>query len=495
LNGFVTDFKKYINKDSSSPDHIRRDKIKRGQDYFREYCNLINPGFFKPGRVYQDVICNSLQDFYENKLVNPETGEPYDILILNLPPGFGKSYTASVFATWIYGKNTKNQVIEVSYNQSLSIQFSKTVRDLIQDEEIGGDDDYFVVNSFFPHVKIKYGDAAMERWSLEGYYNSYLATSFDGSITGMRGSIGIIDDPIKNAKEALNERVKEAHWDFYKNTFYSRMLDGAKQIIIQTRWATDDLTGRLFQEYPERCFVLSMKALDEAGISICEDLYSTKNLLSKKATLDESFWLANYEQTPIDIQGALYSGFKTYDVIDADKFERIINYTDTADEGADFLGSISAGMIDSYLYVTDIYYTDEAMEITEPELTRRLTLHNARESLIESNNGERGFARNIIKRLKQIRNRRCTVTWFHQSKPKKTRILVNASNICERVIMPEGWDKKYPAFFKALMSFQRKGKNAHDDAPDTLTGLFEFATGEVKGRKKARVLNRKKLGL
>ena len=55
---------------------------------------------------------------------------------------------------------------------------------------------------------------------------SYLATGFDGSITGMRGNIGIIDDPIKNAEEAVNESVKEKHWRFYKNTFASRMLDG-----------------------------------------------------------------------------------------------------------------------------------------------------------------------------------------------------------------------------------------------------------------------------
>jgi len=205
------------------------------------------------------------------------------------------------------------RIIRIKPLRSLTIKpclsSTKIVRDLINDEEIPGDDDYFTVRSFFPDIKIKFGDGAMERWSLEGYYNSYLATSFEGSITGMRGSIGAIDDAIKSASEAVNERIKENHWNFYKNTFSSRILGGGKQIIIQTRWASDDLTGRLLNEFPDRCYLLSMKALDENGLSICEDLYSTKDLLLKRATLDESFWLANYMQTPIDIQGALYGVF------------------------------------------------------------------------------------------------------------------------------------------------------------------------------------------
>lgn len=470
--------------------------IQIGKESFREYCNRINPEFFKSHRTYQDVLCNMMQAIYEKKVVNPDTGKPYEILVINLPPGFGKSYTAVLFATWAFGQSIKNQAITVSYNQTLSTRFAKSVRDAIEDEEIQGEEDYFVVTSFFPSLKIKDGDGSASLWSLEGAYMSYLATSFDGSITGMRGNIGIIDDPIKNAEEAVNERVKAKHWDFYKNTFASRMLEGAMQLIIQTRWATDDLAGKLLNEFPERCYELKMPALDANGKSLCEDLYSTENLLQKKATLDEHIWLANYGQEPIDLRGSLYSaGFKIYDIIDPDKFERIISYTDTADTGADKLCSISAGIIDKYAYVLDVYYTDEAMETTEPETARRLDIHGVRESAVESNNGGRGFARNVEKKLKQRKNRKCQVTWFHQSKNKKTRILVNSANVTEQVIMPEGWEKKYPEFYKDIMRYQRKGKNEHDDAPDAITGLVEIVNGDVKLKCKAKVIRRKLLGL
>ncbi|WP_264987226.1 phage terminase large subunit [Lysinibacillus piscis] len=470
--------------------------IKIGKESFWEYCNRINPEFFKKHRLYQKILCDTMQAIYEKKIINPATGKPYEILVINLPPGFGKSHTAVLFATWAFGQSIKNQVITVSYNQTLSTRFAKSVRDAIEDEEIKDEENYFVVNSFFPSLKIKDGDGSASLWSLEGAYMSYLATSFDGSITGMRGNIGIIDDPIKNAEEAVNERVKEKHWDFYKNTFASRMLEGAMQLIIQTRWATDDLAGMLLNEFPDRCYELRMPALDEEGKSLCEDLYSTENLLQKKATLDEHIWLANYGQEPIDLRGSLYgAGFKTYDVIDPDRFERIIAYTDTADMGADNLCSIIAGVIDKYAYVLDIYYTDEPMEKTEPEVARKHDTYGVRESAIESNNGGRGFARNVEQKLKQLKNKKCQVTWFHQSKNKRTRILVNSSNVTEQVIMPKGWDKKYPEYYKAMMRYQRKGKNDHDDAPDATTGLVEVINGDVKLKRKARVIRRKLLGL
>lgn len=73
----------------------------------------------------------------------------------------------------------------------------------------------------------------------------------------------------------------------------------------------------------------------------------------------------NYMQISVDKKGALYGEFKIYDMADPNKFKRVINYTEIADEENDFLGSISGSTIGRYIYVTDIYYTDEPMEVTE----------------------------------------------------------------------------------------------------------------------------------
>ena len=241
-----------------------------------------------------------------------------------------------------------------------------------------------------------------------------------------------------------------------------------------------------------------MKALTEdgpEGVSICEDLFPTEDLQDKRMTLDPEIWGANYMQTPVDIKGALYGAFKTYLAVDPDQFERVINYTDTADEGDDSLASISGGVIGRYGYVTDIYYTDEPMEVTEPETARRLQLAGVREAAIESNNGGRGFARNVIRHLKELRCTKCSVQWFHQSKNKKTRIIVGASNVMEQVILPEDWEKRWPKAAEHLRKYQRKGKNEHDDIEDALTGFVELINGDVKLKKKARIGSKRRLGL
>ncbi len=493
MSSLAEQFREQLNK----KDCVRDRNLARGRKNLRTFCNLRKPDFYKPEREYQDILCNTLQAAYEKKLVNEKTGRPVKYLIINLPPGFGKSYTLANFVNWVYGQDVKNKVITVSYNGIIAPEFSRTAKDMILEEETEGEECY-TTRSFFPDLKIKYGDSSVMKWSLEGSYTSYLATSFDGTLTGMRGNIIIIDDPIKSAEEAVNDSVKEKHWNFFKNTLSSRMLPGALCIIVLTRWATDDLAGRVMEKFPDQCYELKIPALTidgPEGVSTCEDLYPTEDLQQKRQTLDEEIWGANYMQVPVDKKGSLYGEFKTYDAIDPDKFEKMLNYTDTADEGADLLCSISGGQIGRYGYVTDVYYTDEPMEVTEPETARRLQINCVREALIESNNGGRGFARNVIRHLKELKCHKCSVTWFHQGKNKRTRILTNASNVMDQVIMPADWKERWPAFAKHVSRYQRKGKNDHDDAEDTLTGFVELINGDVKGKKKARTGKKSRLGL
>ena len=494
MSSLAEQFREQLN----NRDTVRERNLAKGRKDLRSFCNLRKPDFYKPEREYQDVLCNTLQAAYEKKLVNEKTGKPIKYLIINLPPGFGKSYTLANFVNWCYGQNIKNKVITVSYNNIIAPEFARTTRDMVAEEPDPEDEESYTTRDFFPQVQLKYGDSSVMKWSLEGSYTSYLATSFDGTVTGMRGNIIIIDDPIKNDKEAVNDAVKEGHFNYLKNTLSSRTLPGALFIIVLTRWATDDLAGRILGKWPDKCYVMELTALDvdgPEGKSTCEDLFPTEDLQDKRTTLDPHIWGANYMQKPVDLEGGLYGEFKTYDAVDPDKFERVLNYTDTADEGSDFLGSISGGTIGRYFYVTDIYYTDKPMEVTEPETARRLQLNGVRECLIESNNGGRGFARNVIRHLKSLKCFKCSVTWFHQSKNKKTRIITNASNVMDQIIMPYDWKERWPEAAEHIRKYQRKGKNDHDDIEDCLTGIVEVINGDVKGKKKARVGRKSRLGV
>lgn len=447
-------------------------KIELARREFFFYCNLLAPDFYKKDRKYLIEFCKDLQQFYET--------DEHEVLIVNMPPRHGKSRTASMFTQWVFGKNQDEKVMTGSYNETLSTTFSKNVRNAIQ--EVKGDKDKVVFSDVFPGVNIKQGDGAMNLWSLEGGYNNYLATSPTGTATGFGCSLMIIDDLIKNAEEAYNENVLEKHWDWFTNTMLSRLEEGGKIIIIMTRWATGDLAGRALEHFKEigmKVKHISMKALQDDGTMLCNEVLSKKTYEMKKKTLGEDIASANYQQEPIDVKGKLYSSFKTYTDIPRDKngnplFTSIKNYTDTADEGSDYLCSIVYGEYNKEAYVLDVLYTKEPMEVTETATAKMLFENEVNVADIESNNGGRGFARSVERILKEVfGSNKTRIKWFHQSKNKIARILSNATWVMDHVYYPVNWRYRWPEYYKAMTTYQREGKNKNDDGPDATTGIAE----------------------
>lgn len=456
------------------------------RDFFY-YCHLMASDFYKPSRRYLVELCNDLQGFLSDN--------EHNVLVINEPPRHGKSRTAGMFVQWLLGNDNDKKIMTGSYNETLSTVFSKNVRNAIQ--ETKADEDVVVFNDIFPDTHIKYGDAAMNLWSLEGGYNNYLATSPTGTATGFGADIIIVDDLIKNAEEANNATVLEKHWEWFTNTMLSRLEEGGKIIIIMTRWHSQDLAGKALVELPKSDYKvkhISMKAYDEAtDTMLCDEVLSKQAYLQKTKTMGADIASANYQQEPIDIKGRLYSGFKTY--VDKPTFKRISAYTDTADTGKDYLASYIYGVtMDNEAYILDVVFTKEPMEVTEPLLAQKLAEWQVNTCDIESNNGGRGFARNV-ERLTQdsYQNRYTVFNWFHQSQNKQARILTNTTWAIEHIYFPENWRHRWSELYQNLMSYQREGKNAHDDAADALTGVVEAINDKI--RTKAKVKRKSLYGL
>lgn len=428
------------------------------------YAQLKAPDFYKDGRAYLHLICDTMQSF-----INSDK----KVLVLNVPPRHGKSRTASLFVEWILGKNDKLKIMTGSYNETLSTMFSKNVRNDIQEQKA---DIYKpVFSDVFPNIRIKKGDGAMNLWSLEGGYNNYLATSPTGSATGFGCDLLIVDDIIKNAEEAKNENVKDKHWEWFTNTMLSRLEEGGKIIVIMTRWASNDLAGRILSFYPpEKIEHINFKAIQEDGSMLCDEILSARSCEEKKKAMGLDIWSANYQQEPIDLKGVLYSSFKTYSG-ELPSFKQIRAYIDTADEGDDYLCCIVYGItFQTEAYILDVLYTKEPMEKTEPMTAKMLFECGVNKCKIESNNGGRGFARSVKRILEQrYKSNKCIIKWFHQSKNKQARILSNATWIMEHVYFPEGWQYRWADYYEAMTKYQREGKNKHDDAPDATTGVCE----------------------
>jgi predicted phage terminase large subunit-like protein len=443
-------------------------KMELARREFWQYCKFTSPDFYEEERHFLKDLSQKLQWFIE------EATE--QIMVVNMPPRHGKSRTATKFVQWLFGKyGTKIKVMTGSYNETLSSTFAKQVRDCIAEQPTEG---VTVYNDIFPDTKIKYGEAAVAKWALEGSQQAnYLATSPTGTATGFGCNIMIIDDVIKNAEEAYNANTLEKLRSWFTDTMLSRTENGFKLIIIMTRWSSNDLAGFILENY-ENVVHINYKAVQDNGEMLCPDILSKADYQLKTKNMNKDIVAANYQQSPIDIKGRLYSTIKTYtDVPKGESgdplFKYVLNYTDTADEGSDFLCSICYGVYGDAYYVLDVYYTKDAMEITEPATAKMLTKHNVGCAIIESNNGGRGFARNVERECRGLGNKHTNIKWFHQSKNKIARILSNSTSVMNNIYFPVNWEDKFPEFARAIKEYQREGKNAHDDAPDALTGVYE----------------------
>ena len=439
------------------------------RDFFY-YCHMKAPNFYKKDRKFLVDMCEQMQEF-----INSDE----EVLIINEPPRHGKSRTGQCFVEWVLGNDHSQKIMTGSYNEKLSTQFAKGVRNTIQEEK--ADAERIVYTDIFPNTAIKRGDGSMNMWSLEDGYNNYLATSPTGTATGFGATLMIIDDVIKNAEEANNADVKEKHWEWFTNTMLSRLEEGGKIIIIMTRWASDDFAGKALEHFKEigmKVRHINMRAIQEDGSMLCSEILSYKSAMNKKATMAAEIFNANYQQEPIDIKGRLYSRFKTYDGL-LPQFKSIKNYTDTADTGSDYLCSIVYGVtFANEAYVLDVIYTKEPMEITEPLVAEQLYNFNVNDADIESNNGGRGFARSVDNLLwEKYQSNRTYINPFTQSKNKIARILSNATWVMQHIYFPVDWKNRWSDYYDAMIKYQREGKNAHDDAPDATTGIAEMIQG------------------
>ena len=465
----------------------RKERIKQGalielaKREFFFYCQLKAPDFYKSDRTFLVNLCNGLQEFVESD---------EEVCIVNIPPRHGKSRTAGNLVEWCLGNDPTYKIMTGSYNETLSTMFSKNVRNSIQEKK--ADESKPVFSDVFPGVEIKYGDGAMNLWSLEGGYNNYLATSPTGTATGFGCNLMIIDDLIKSALEANNATVLENHWSWFTDTMLSRLEEGGKIIVIMTRWHSEDLAGRVLewcQNSNKKYRHIKDKALLDPTkrLMLCPEILSYESYKDKTSAMGEDIASANYNQEPIDLKGRLYTKFKTYEDIPRDfngdqLFTEVKNYTDTADEGSDYLCSITYGVYNMEAYVLDIIYTQEAMEHTEGKVAKMLFDHRVNIADIESNNGGKGFARAVESILQQqFQTNKTSIKWFHQSQNKKARILSNATWVMDHIYFPKNWRDRWPDYYKDMNKYQREGKNAHDDAPDATTGIAEkISKGKIK---------------
>ena len=442
-------------------------------------------------------ICDAL-----DRVINGEVTR----LIINVGPRFSKTEVAvKHFISRGLAVNAAAKFIHISYSAELALDNSEEIKETVESD---------AYQALFP-IRLKQSTRAKKKWYTEAGGGVY-ATSAAGQLTGFgagavdkeeenislssvekkeleeeqknideflpvrdpkadfAGAI-VIDDPIK-PEDAFSDKIRNRVNKRFETTIRNRVNSRKTPIIIiMQRLHEDDLCGYLMKAEPGEWEVLSLPALSQENgqwVSLWPFKMTVEELL-KIRKLDQYVFETQYQQDPMPIEGLMYRPFKLYEVVPYTAYAKRKNYTDTADDGDDYLCSIDYVETEIGNFVLDVLYTDKGMEYTEPKTAEMVTIDRIEEMVVESNNGGKGFARAVERQCRLMQNDTTMIEWVFQGANKKARIFNNSAPVNNLTYFPVGWDKRWPEFYDAVTKYRKKGSNLHDDGPDVLTAMVE----------------------
>lgn len=240
-------------------------------------------------------------------------------LMVFMPPRHGKSEQVSrYFPAWTFGRHPDLSMIASSYAAELIGRMNRDVQRIMDNP---------AYNMIFEGVGL-YGKNIRttargsylrnsDIFEIVGHSGVYRSTGVGGGITGMGADILNIDDPVKDFQEAQSPTIRQAVWDWYTSTAYTRLSPGGGVLLTMTRWHKDDLAGRLLEKMAtgegDQWTVIRFPAIatvDEphrkAGEALHPERWSLEYLDRIKSTLGGFQWAALYQQSPIADGGNIF---------------------------------------------------------------------------------------------------------------------------------------------------------------------------------------------
>lgn len=252
-----------------------------------------------------------------------------DVLVLEVPPRHGKSLLISQYLpAWFLGRYPDRRVILTSYGAEFARSWGRKARDLVVQ-----------YSEWFGDVRVNDAQSAAVDWETN-HGGGMITAGVGGPVVGRGADLLIIDDPMKNAEEAMSETIREKQWDWWQSTLSTRREPGAKTIVIQTRWHQEDLIGKLLKASEsgegDKVTRLRLPAIAEAddplgrheGVALWPERWSLDKLKERRLTLGSFWWSALYQQRPTQHGDAEFPercfGPAIYPAVWPDRFEAIV---------------------------------------------------------------------------------------------------------------------------------------------------------------------------
>jgi predicted phage terminase large subunit-like protein len=203
---------------------------------------------------------------------------------------------------WFLGKFPNKKIIQCSNTAELAVGFGRKVRNLVDSEAYA---------KIFPSVHLRSDSKAAGRWSTN-HNGEYFAIGVGGTVTGKGADLLIIDDPHSEQEAAIaatNPEVYDKVYEWYSSGPRQRLQPGGAIVIVMTRWAKRDLTGRILQAAQDRdgdkWEVIELPAILPDEKPLWPQFWSYDELCALRNELPLSKWSAQYQQEPTSEEGAI----------------------------------------------------------------------------------------------------------------------------------------------------------------------------------------------
>lgn len=283
----------------ASPEVARAADLVAARASLQAFMGATTPDYLD-GWLVRD-LCACLEDFSADVAAGRSPR-----LLISLPPRHGKTmHCAERFPAWHLGKNPSHRVIVASYNLALARDAARQAREVVTSPE------YRVI---FPRATLAPDTRAKADWRLtrKAGGGGMKAVGVGGGLTGFGANCLVVDDPHKNAKDALSRQRRDDVWAWMQAVARTRVQPGGGILGIWTRWHEDDLAGRLLgQSQHEGWRVINYPAIAEdderaadgslrrrKGQALQPRRYPRAALLDIQRTVGEHWWRALFQGRP-----------------------------------------------------------------------------------------------------------------------------------------------------------------------------------------------------
>ena len=285
-------------------------------EFVQESWHVLEPTTRLEWNWHLDVVCEHIEYVlrdWQKKQADPNHVQKIQNLLINIPPGSGKSRIASVCTpAWFWLYQPSWRALFLSANPRVALRDAVYCKDVIVSD--------WYTNTFKPSWKLRSDNNSKSSfWNTAGGFRN--AFGFNSVITGDRGDCLMVDDP-HDANEAESDVKRKSVLERWDGAIQNRVNDlrssvriGIMQRVHEKDWAGHVMAkgtwGRLQirQEYELRTEPTALGWEDPRSIPgelMFEERFPRSVLEGQKSEMGERKYAAQHQQNPAPSGGNMF---------------------------------------------------------------------------------------------------------------------------------------------------------------------------------------------